>query len=285
MAALEESENKSHAKINKYELLEKDLAELGTLQEASRKELQEKVTELQENKIALKEKLRLISDNNSHDIQTLRERSQMLELVNLELQEKLAKVSEKGSSNLDLSQEICDVSFAENKHIQMDKAESNLKNQIEKLQESEKNLKHQLYVLEDEKDTKIENLQEKLGNMVENEIKLSQTLNEMEEIERDLRIKISSYENLYAASGEPKVEKFHHQIRELELAEHSLLDRLDELEQNEHVLQEKLQVAEKTYQERIQELEESESSLQERLQDVQAKYHSSSHELEEKNSR
>ena len=56
-------------------------------------------------------------------------------------------------------------------------------------------LKRQLSILEDEKNGKIANLQERVAELRENEIKLSETLAEMEMTERELRAKLALYES------------------------------------------------------------------------------------------
>ena len=56
-------------------------------------------------------------------------------------------------------------------------------------------LKRQLSILEEEKNGKIANLQERVAELRENEIKLSETLAEMEMTERELRAKLALYES------------------------------------------------------------------------------------------
>ena len=56
-------------------------------------------------------------------------------------------------------------------------------------------LQCQLSLLAEQKDTKIAGLQEKLDDVREVEIKLSETVVEMEMMERELRAKLSLYEN------------------------------------------------------------------------------------------
>merc|ERR1711934_766316 len=98
--------------------------------------------------------------------------------------------------------------------------------------------------VKEQKDTKIESLQDKIVGFRENEIKLSETISEMEMTEREIRAKLALYE-----SKEVTVEKMlvcQSKIRELTTSQESLLDQLEERESDKMTLQEKMEEMDRT---------------------------------------
>merc|ERR1711915_71971 len=107
--------------------------------------------------------------------------------------------------------------------------------------------------VKEQKDTKIESLQDKIVGFRENEIKLSETISEMEMTEREIRAKLALYE-----SKEVTVEKmlvYQGKIQELTTSQESLLDQLEERESDKMTLQEKMLEMERTLRGKIVTLE------------------------------
>ncbi|GFS05650.1 hypothetical protein ElyMa_001205200, partial [Elysia marginata] len=255
-----------------------------TFLETDNKALQARVAELEENEETLRENWRKVAEVDFSRIQSLDEKVKTLENLNKQLKADLAEAQEYFVINTvaetSLAAELANsqsqlptglltgllpVESGEQVALSdtVDGAEggedANLSGMVRKdsekrtLRDKLKTLERQLSDVAEKKNTTIENLQEKIVGLKENEIKLSETISEMEMTEREIRAKLALYE-----SSEVTVEKmlkYQSKIEELRTSQESLLDQLETMENQEMTLQEKMQEMERTLRGKIVTLE------------------------------
>ncbi|RUS77710.1 hypothetical protein EGW08_014522 [Elysia chlorotica] len=249
-----------------------------TFLETDNKALQARVTELEENEETLRENWRKVAEVDFSRIQSLDEKVRTLENLNKQLKADVAEAQEyfvintvtettlaaelansqyelpsasggSGDQAPDTAQGAGTVDGEDVILSGMVRKDSEKRTLRDKL----KTLERQLSDVAEKKNSTIENLQEKIVGLKENEIKLSETISEMEMTEREIRAKLALYE-----SSEITVEKmlkYQNKIEELRTSQESLLDQLETMENQEMTLQEKMQEMERTLRGKIVTLE------------------------------
>ncbi|XP_025094961.1 ELKS/Rab6-interacting/CAST family member 1-like isoform X3 [Pomacea canaliculata] len=279
---LEKVEIQSSKRIVELEMIEKSLREQLNTRDSPHKSdsnyiaLQEKlqameldnqilsdrISELEENEEILRENWRRVADEDSKRAQMLEEKVRIFEVTNRDLREKLREAQDMvvihtGPAEGSLAEEL--LATSKRTRLRQQKSSQSSKGSVEEEFGEEGparkvvTLKRQLSALEEEKNSKIANLQERIAQMRENEIKLSETLAEMEMTERELRAKLALYE-----SSEVTVEKmlkYQDKIKELRSSQESLLDQLETMENQELTLQQRLEETERRLKGKILQLE------------------------------
>ncbi|XP_056005076.1 centromere protein F-like isoform X5 [Ostrea edulis] len=225
------------------EELETDIMLVETLKEqlkdleAENKELSAKVAELEENEEILKINWMKVAENDSGRIQSLEEKVTNLEVLNIDLRKRLREQREKSDppNTPSLASEL-----------------SASEREDGSLQEQVRLLQIELTETEEKKNNQIEKLQDKIATLRENEIKLSETLVEMEQMERELRQRMAMYEQ---SSSFDKIKQYEGKIREMHRSREDLLDRMDSMEEHEGDLKKRLKEMEEQHEWKVNQFE------------------------------
>ncbi|GFO30632.1 hypothetical protein PoB_005713700, partial [Plakobranchus ocellatus] len=263
----------SQRQLNKIQELKHQM----TFLETDNRALQARVAELEENEETLRENWRRVAEEDFSRIQSLDEKVKKYENLNKQLKADLADAQEyfvinavpEASLAAELAHSQSQLTSASDDTTggQQDAAEGGgpdgedvhlsgmMRKDSEKrtLRDKLQSMERQLSDVVEKKNSTIENLQEKIVSMKENEIKLSETISEMEMTEREIRAKLALYE-----SSEITVEKmlkYQSKIEELRTSQESLLDQIETMENQEMTLQEKMQEMERTLRGKIVTLE------------------------------
>ncbi|XP_070212743.1 golgin subfamily B member 1-like isoform X2 [Littorina saxatilis] len=220
--------------------------------------LRERNNELEENEEILRENWRRVADEDSNRISSLEQKIHILDGINQDLKSKLSEADDfvvinAGPSQGSLAEELSASSPASKARPLGENPLSDEDSGDEAPKKELFTLKRQLSYVKEEKNTKIANLQERVAKMKENEIKLSETLAEMEMTERELRAKLALYE--CSEVTVEKMLKYQDKIHELRTSQESLLDQLETMESQEETLQERLEETERRLKGKIVTLE------------------------------
>ncbi|XP_033756453.1 centrosomal protein of 290 kDa-like isoform X2 [Pecten maximus] len=272
---LEQRNQSLQQRLDLKEELESDLLLVETLKErlqetqSENDELSIKLSEMEENEETLKINWMKVAENDANRIQSLEEKVKVLENSTRELKSRLREQQDRSpmptsSEGPSLAMELTQSETSE--ITSTDQTDSSLLYRISSLEE-------ELQATKESKNAKIETLQEKICQLKENEIKLSETLGEMELEERDLRSRLKLYENRSSAkSDEVYVDK----IKKLSRSQHNLLDRIDSMEDHEESLKLRMQETENSLRQKIDQYEreiaqyiEQEEEMLCRVQDIE----------------
>nr|XP_022342694.1 227 kDa spindle- and centromere-associated protein-like isoform X6 [Crassostrea virginica] len=230
------------------EELETDIMLVETLKvqvrdlESENKELKAKVAELEENEEILKINWMKVAENDAERILSLEEKVNNLESLNVDLRKRFREQREKS-----------DPPNAPSLALELSQSDNSLDgNTMASLQEEIKKLKEEVLETEEKKNGQIEKLQDKIATLRENEIKLSETLAEMEQMERELRSKVSMYEQM---SSYDKLIQYEGKIQEMHRSREDLLDRMDSMEEHEGDLKKRLIEMEEKHEWKVKEYE------------------------------
>ncbi|XP_061184260.1 golgin subfamily B member 1-like isoform X3 [Saccostrea echinata] len=230
------------------EELETDIMLVKTLKdqikdlEMENKDLTGKVAELEENEEILKINWMKVAENDAERIQSFEEKVNNLELLNLDLRKRLREQREKS-----------DPPNAPSLATELSESEKSMDgNSLVSLQQKVKSLQEELAETEEKKNSQIEKLQDKIATLRENEIKLSETLAEMEHTERELRNRVSMYEQ---SSSSDRIKHYEGKIREMHRSREDLLDRMDSMEEHEGDLKKRLKELEEQHEWKVEQLE------------------------------
>lgn len=168
--------------------------------------LMDRISELEENEEILRDNWRRVADEDANRALCLEEKVRMLDVLNRDLKTKLAEMQDfvvinsrppEGSiaDELSASSKRNKLKFARHGSIPLSGGSDDDGSEDDRSNRRIQELKRQVSSIEEEKNSKIANLQERLAQMRENEIKLSETLAEMEMTERELRAKLALYES------------------------------------------------------------------------------------------
>ncbi|XP_067656819.1 centrosome-associated protein CEP250-like isoform X2 [Haliotis asinina] len=234
--------------------------------ERENKKLSVKVSELEEDEEVLRENWRRVADEDANRIECLEEKVKMLEAMNKQLKNSLQDAqdnvyihnnvpqssslatelseSEKNNGELTMAKRSFSTPYLHSAGYEVSMPQRSLSQRdldfitetegFEKIQE----LEEQINNIVEDKNSKIENLHEKIANLHDNEVKLTETLMEMEHEERELKAKLAVYESKGVTVE--KMLQYEDKIMELHSSQENLLDRLESLEDHEMTLQEKL---------------------------------------------
>ncbi|XP_062615077.1 golgin subfamily A member 4-like isoform X3 [Saccostrea cucullata] len=206
------------------------------------KDLTAKVAELEENEEILKINWMKVAENDAERIQSFEEKVNNLELLNLDLRKRLREQREKS-----------DPPNAPSLATELSESEKSMEgNSVVSLTEKVKTLQEELTETEEKKNSQIEKLQDKIATLRENEIKLSETLAEMEHTERELRNRVSMYEQ---SSSSDRIKHYEGKIREMHRSREDLLDRMDSMEEHEGDLKKRLKELEEEHEWKVEQLE------------------------------
>ncbi|KAJ8302140.1 hypothetical protein KUTeg_021127 [Tegillarca granosa] len=209
-------------------------------------ELQKKINELEENERTLTNNWLKVADADANRLECLEEKVKMLESANQDLKDKLREQQENVLSSprgLSLAVEL-----SESEKSQDSYSEQSNELLVQKL----KQLENELHVKSEEKATALEKFQEKIEIYKENEIKLTETIAEMEHEEDKLKNRLRMYENMTSSDSMRSYEK---KVRGLQSSQEDLLERLDCMEEHEENLKERLREVEKSYGKKVYLLE------------------------------
>ncbi|XP_059142482.1 protein lava lamp-like isoform X2 [Physella acuta] len=256
-----DSKNVCQREVHKIQELKHQI----TFLETDNKAMSARIAELEENEETLRENWRRVADEDFNRTQSLEEKVKMLEGVNRDLKAKLMDAQEyfvintvrptenSLAAELAMSQSRLRASVDSVDGFKGDGEEPKPDPEKKTLVEKLRKLERKLSDVSEKKNTEIETLQERIVSLRENELKLSETISEMEMTERELRAKLALYE-----SSEVTVEKmlkYQSKIEELRTSQESLLDQLESMENQEMTLQEKMQEMERTLRGKIVTLE------------------------------
>ncbi|XP_021350814.1 centrosomal protein of 290 kDa-like isoform X3 [Mizuhopecten yessoensis] len=251
---LEQRNQSLQQRLDLKEELESDLLLVETLKErlqetqSENDELSIKLSEMEESEETLKINWMKVAENDSNRIQSLEEKVKVLENSTRELKSRLREQQDRSpmptsSEGPSLAMELNQSEASE--ITSTNETDSSLLFRISSLEE-------ELQTMQESKNAKIETLQEKICHLKENEIKLSETLSEMEQEERDLRSRLKMYES---RSGAKSNDLYVHKIKELSRSQHNLLDRLDSMEDHEEDLKIRMQETESSLRQKIDQYE------------------------------
>ena len=180
--------------------------------------LKAKISELEEGEVLLREHWKQMVDAEANKTECLQEKIKMLESLNKELQSKLQDEEERFATGVSLASEL---SLSQNLS---DSEESRAMSEVEsKLKEMET----RLYNVTESKNAKIETLEDRVERLQQNEQKLSETIVEMEQREKQLLAKLKLCEH-----GDFTIEKmlnYEDHIKELSNSQENLLNAFDTL--------------------------------------------------------
>ncbi|XP_052102217.1 golgin subfamily B member 1-like isoform X2 [Mytilus californianus] len=203
-------------------------------------------SELEENEEILRNNWEKSAQEHINRIQSLEEKIESLESSNIELKSKL----EEQDTEADAHRPSLAIELSE---VDQSKDDSQINQTIEFLLHRINNLESTLSSLEEAKNTKIESLQEQIAKLKENEIRLSETVSEMEREEKELKCQLQF--NQGKRYSNDAVVQYEGKIHELHRSQENLLEHLDSMEDHESDLKERMREMEEKYERKIDHLE------------------------------
>ena len=206
-------------------LLLETLKDKITILEDENRQLNSKISELEENEEILKNNWLKVAENDANRVQIYENKIKNLENLNSELKGRLKDLQETSVNSINAPSLATELSGS----FKFDHYDGSVSK--EEFQQKLTALEEELNDLRDKKDSTIEGLQEKLGKLRDNEIKLSESLMECEQNERELRSKLAIYEQ--RSSSAEQMIQYEGKIRQMQNSREDLLDRLDSMEDHE----------------------------------------------------
>ncbi|XP_063434418.1 golgin subfamily B member 1-like isoform X3 [Mytilus trossulus] len=203
-------------------------------------------SELEENEEILRNNWEKSAQEHINRIQSLEDKIESLEFSNIELKSKL----EEQDTEADAHRPSLALELSE---VDQSKGDSQINQTIEFLLHRINNLESTLSSLEEAKNTKIESLQEQIAKLKENEIRLSETVSEMEREEKELKSQLQF--NQGKRYSNDAVVQYEGKIHELHRSQENLLEHLDSMEDHESNLKERMREMEEKYERKIEHLE------------------------------
>ncbi|XP_076104975.1 uncharacterized protein LOC143073368 isoform X8 [Mytilus galloprovincialis] len=203
-------------------------------------------SELEENEEILRINWEKSAQEHINRIQSLEDKIESLEFSNIELKSKL----EEQDTEADAHRPSLALELSE---VDQSKGDSQINQTIEFLLHRINNLESTLSSLEEAKNTKIESLQEQIAKLKENEIRLSETVSEMEREEKELKSQLQF--NQGKRYSNDAVVQYEGKIHELHRSQENLLEHLDSMEDHESNLKERMREMEEKYERKIEHLE------------------------------
>ncbi|CAI9732635.1 golgin subfamily B member 1-like isoform X7 [Octopus vulgaris] len=222
LVELQEDENHLRESLRNKDDLSDQSEMLKTLKkkikdlEKSNKLLKSRVVELEDSECEVREHWNQIVETDANKIEGLQEKVKMLESLNRELEKKLQEGEEEFMTGVSLASEL---SFSQNPP---DSKESTVSFDLET---EYKNLEEKFQEVTEAKNSKIAELEDHLEKLYSTEQKLSETVAEMEERERELLAKLKLCEN--SDFSVEKMLKYEERIKELSYSQENLLNAID----------------------------------------------------------
>ncbi|KAK3094793.1 hypothetical protein FSP39_006308 [Pinctada imbricata] len=250
-------------RLDLKEDLEADILLLETLKdkiailENENNVLNTKIAELEENEETLKNNWLKAAENDANRSQIYESKIKSLESLNNDLKSRIKDLQE-NSDVFSLSGPSLATELSESGSLAIP-AESD---SVSKLQNRLRQLEEELSETRDKRDADIEVLQDKIGKLKDNEVKLSESLLECELAERELKSRIAIYEG--NSSSAEKMMQYEGKIKEMQNSREDLLDRLDSMEDHEVNLKTRMKETEEVYEQRLSVLEKELENCAER---------------------
>lgn len=180
--------------------------------------LKARISELEEAEVLLREHWKQIVDSEANKTECLQEKIKMLESLNKELQSKLQDEEERFATGVSLASELS---------LSQNLSDSEESRAISEMESKLKEMEDRLYNVTESKNAKIETLEDRVERLQQNEQKLSESIFEMEQREKQLLAKLKLCEH-----GDFTIEKmlsYEDHIKELSHSQENLLNAFDTL--------------------------------------------------------
>lgn len=180
--------------------------------------LRARISELEEAEVLLREHWKQIVDSEANKTECLQEKIKMLESLNKELQSKLQDEEERFATGVSLASELS---------LSQNLSDSEESRAISEMESKLKEMEDRLYNVTESKNAKIETLEDRVERLQQNEQKLSESIFEMEQREKQLLAKLKLCEH-----GDFTIEKmlsYEDHIKELSHSQENLLNAFDTL--------------------------------------------------------